>query len=360
MIFEEDFKIIKKLAETQSCTGNEANIRQLIIDLVEDYCDKIEVDVLGNLFCYIEGKKSGSDTKKRVLLDAHLDEIGFMVRFIDKNGFIRFSSLGGQNARILPGQNVTIHSSSGEEIMGIIAEKAIHLLQKDERTKVTKIVDLFIDIGLSSEEEVKKHVSVGDYITLKQECYALLGNNRIVSKAFDDRIGCFVLIRTIMELSPLKKDLDKDIIFLFAAQEEIGVRGATVGAFKINPDFAITLEVTHAIDYPGISKEKHYDCYLGCGVSIALGPNFYPKLTKALIDIAKEEQIPFILEAEPYPSPNDARAIQMTRSGIPCALIALPLRYMHTNVEMIEYKDALHAIQLVKSFLLKEINFKLD
>jgi len=359
MTFESDFQIIKNLTEIQSCSGNESRIRQYIRETVEAYCDQVKTDILGNLICFIEGK-AGGDQKLRVLLDAHMDEIGFMVRYIDKKGFIRFSQIGGQNVRILPGQKVTIHSSSGEDVMGIIGEKPIHLLEQEERKKTSKIEDLFIDVGMSSNEEVKKYISVGDYIVLKQECSLFKGNKRIVSKSFDDRAGCFVLIKLIMELSQMKASLDKDLIFNFAAQEEIGVRGATVSAFNISPDIGVVVEVSHAIDFPGVSKDKHHDCSLGSGVVIRVGPNLYPKLTKLLIDIAKDENIPYMLIAEPRPTPTDARAIQMTKTGIPCALVETPLRYMHTNIETIEYQDLICTISLLKSFILKDLKAAIE
>lgn len=354
MTFEDDFQIIKNLTEIQSCSGNESKIREYIQKTVGSYCDKVETDILGNLFCFIKGKTS-DENKLRIMLDAHMDEIGFMVRYIDKKGFIRFSQVGGQNPRILPGQNVTIHSNSGEEVIGIIGEKPIHLLEEEERKKPIKLKELFIDAGFKDAEEAKKYIAVGDYIIFKQECTPFIGKKRIFSKSFDDRAGCFVLIKLIMELSQLKDKLDKDIIFLFASQEEIGVRGATVGAFTITPDLSITVEVTHAIDYPGISEEKFYECKLGSGVSISTGPNLYPKLTKLLIDTAKEDNIPYVLEAEPRPTPTNARVIQMTKSGIPCALVGIPLRYMHTNISTIEYQDMIHTKNLLKAFLLKNL-----
>ena len=354
MNFEDDFKIIKNLTEIQSCSGNESRIREYIKKTVEGYCDDIETDVLGNLFCFVNGKGSNED-KLKVMLDSHMDEIGFMIRFIDKKGFIRFSQVGGQNIRILAGQVVTIHSSSGEEIIGVIGEKPIHLLEQEERKKPIKMKELFIDAGFSSAEEAKKHVAVGDYIIFKQECTPYYGKKRIFSKSFDDRAGCFVLIKLIMELSQIRDKLDKDLVFLFASQEEIGVRGATVGAYTITPDMSITVEVTHAIDYPGISEDNFYECKLGSGVSISTGPNLYTKLTKLLIDTAKEENIPYVLEAEPRPTPTNARVIQMTKSGIPCALVAIPLRYMHTNISTIEYQDMIHTKNLVKAFLLKNL-----
>ena len=259
MSFKEDFQLIKKLSETQSCSGNENLIREAIKERVSQYCDKIEEDVLGNLFCHINGKAPSKNGKLKILLDAHMDEIGFMVRVIDKKGFIRFSQVGGHNPRILPGQKVTIHSNSGEDLVGVIGETPIHLLTQEERKKPIKLEDLFIDAGFSSGEDLKKYVSIGDYITLKQECFAFKNEKRICSKSFDDRAGCFILIKLIEELSQLKDKLDKDLIFQFATQEEIGVRGATVGTYRITPDLAIIVEVTHAIDFPGISSDKFYE-----------------------------------------------------------------------------------------------------
>lgn len=355
MNFNEDFELLKKLTEIQSCSGNEFSIREFIQQCVSKYCDKIETDILGNLFCYLNGISPTKSEKIKVLLDAHMDEIGFMVRVIDKKGFIRFSQVGGHNPRILPGQKVTIHSSSGEDIVGVIGETPIHLLTQEERKKPIKIEDLFIDAGFSSGEEIKRFISVGDYITLKQECFAFNVNNRICSKSFDDRAGCFILIKLIEELSKNKEILDKDLIFQFAAQEEIGVRGATVGTYKISPDIGIVVEVSHAIDFPGISSDKFHECNLGSGAVLRIGPNLFPKLTKLLIDTAINEKIPYILAAEPQPTPTDARIIQMTKTGVPCALISTPLRYMHTNIEVIDYQDILHVINLLKTFLLKDL-----
>ncbi|MBD3211188.1 MAG: M20/M25/M40 family metallo-hydrolase [Candidatus Lokiarchaeota archaeon] len=355
MTFKEDFKLLKELSELQSCSGNESDIREYIKDTIKDICDAIETDYLGNLICYLNSSSKRKSPGLKILLDAHMDEIGFIVRFIDKNGFIRFSQIGGQNPRILPGQKITVHSSVGENIIGIIGEKPIHLIDKKERKKTSDIEDLFIDIGLASKEEVEKYVSVGDYITLQQECTAFTGNKRLFSKAFDDRIGCFVLIKLIQELGKNKQNLPHKLIFLFTSQEEIGVRGATVGTYNITPDIGIAIEVTHAIDYPGLSKEKYYECTLGSGVSISIGPNIYAPLAQKIISLAKDEQIPFILEAEPRQALNDGRAIQLTKQGIPTAILSVPLRYMHTNIEMVEYQDILYLIDLVKAFLQKDL-----
>lgn len=357
MSFEEDFKLIKTLTEIQSCTGNEGEVRRFISELVEPYCDKMETDYLGNLFCYINGEKEPQDgePKLKVMLDAHMDEIGMIVRYIDKNGFIRFSQVGGQNPRILPGQSISILSEEGEEILGIIGEKPIHLIKQDERKKTAKMEDLFIDIGASSKEDAEKHVNVGDYITFKQECRHFKDTERIFSKALDDRAGCFILIKLLMTFSEIKQELDKDFIFLFAAQEEIGVRGATVGSYKVHPDIGIAVEVTHAIDYPGVSEDKFHKCSLGDGIAIATGPNVFPKFVKLMIEIAREKDIKYALTAVPRAASNDGRAIQLTKTGIPTSIVAMPLRYMHTNIETMDYKDILATFELLKAFLLMDL-----
>lgn len=355
MSFEEDFKIIKNLTEIQGCSGNESKIRDYTQELIAPFCVKTEIDSIGNLFGFIEGLKS-NDSKLNILIDSHIDEIGFIIRFIDKKGFIRFSQVGGQNPRILPGQIVTVHSSAGEDIVGLIGEKPIHLLDQEERKKLSKLQDLFIDIGAKDEKECKELVSVGDYITLKQQCTQMVRNKRIFAKSFDDRGGCFVLIKLIMELSQMVEQFPHNLIFLFASQEEIGVRGATVGAYKISPDVGISVEVTHAIDFPGISKDKYYDCSLGCGTSISVGPNLHPKLSKLMIDVAKKEGYPFIIEAEPRPTGTNARAVQMTKVGVPCALLSTPVRYMHTNIETLQYSDLINTKNILKAFVLSDIS----
>ncbi|MBY9007360.1 MAG: M42 family metallopeptidase [Candidatus Lokiarchaeota archaeon] len=355
MVLKEDFELIKELTEIQGCSGNEKTIREFIKSIVENHCDSIETDFLGNLICYIHGNAEKPEKKLRILLDAHMDEIGFIVRYIDKNGFIRFSPIGGQNIRILPGQKVTIHSYLGKNIIGVIGEKPIHLLSLEERKKVNQLDELFIDIGMSSAEEVNELITIGDYITLTQECVILNNTKRISAKSFDDRAGCFILIKLIQEFSKNHNKLDKDLIFLFSTQEEIGVRGATVGSYNVNPDIGIVVEVTHAIDFPGISKEKYYKCSLGSGASISVGPNIFSKLSKTLINIAKEKDIPYILEAEPRQAPNNARAIQLSRNGIPSSVISVPLRYMHTNIETLDYNDLINCKQLINEFLLKDL-----
>ena len=355
MGFKEDFHLIKKLTEIQSCSGNESAIRDFIKGYIQEDCDSIEIDALGNLHCFVFGEGKEEGEKLKILFDAHMDEIGFIVRFIDKNGFLRFSQIGGQNVRILPGQKVHIHATSGDKVIGIIGEKPIHLIKKKERKKTSDIEDLFIDVGMSSKEEVEEIISVGDYITLSQECTSFFNKKRFFTKALDDRAGCFVLIKLIKEFSQSRDTLNYDLIFQFAAQEEIGVRGATTGSYKISPDLAIVLEVTHAVDYPGINKDKHFDCALGAGVSISVGPNVFSKLSKLLIETAKEAEIPYILEARNRPAPNDARAIQMTKAGIPCAIVTTPLRYMHTNIETIEYQDLIHTVNLLKAILQKDL-----
>ena len=312
--------------------------------------DELEEDSIGNLYATIKGT-----TDDRILLDAHADEIGFQVIFIENEGFIRIAAVGGQNPRILPGARVIIHSSKGGQIIGVIGEKPIHHLSADDRKKTTEISKLFVDIGISSKSEVEKYVDLGDFETLAQTALRFPNSTLATGKAFDDRAGCWVLIRV---LQMLKNQINthgrikSTITAVFSAQEEIGVRGAGVAAYHTNPNLAIILEVTHAMDYPGGAKNEYGDVKLGGGPTIPLGPNVYPKFGKQAIEVAKKERIPFQARALPTPASNNARIIQITREGIPTGLVVIPLRYMHTAIECLDLRDLNWTAQLVWKFIL--------
>ncbi|MFX0102935.1 MAG: M42 family metallopeptidase, partial [Candidatus Hodarchaeota archaeon] len=273
---EKDKKIIFDLAKelTGFCcpTGFEDEIRKYIVKRFKDRC-KVTTDKIGNVFVEIKGK--GNEPRPKFMLSAHIDEIGFMVSFITKDGFLRITPLGGQNYRILPGQRVTVFSDKGE-FQGVIAEKPIHLLDADERKKLVKADEIFVDIGASSKEKALEFISIGDYLTFQRQC-EWLGQGEIFScKGGDDRMG------TLVEILVLEYFIDQpaewDVIGVFSTQEEIGTRGAITSAYAVEPDAALALEVTHAIDFPGISKEKFGDIVLGKGSTVAVGPNLHPKL----------------------------------------------------------------------------------
>ncbi|MHA1889845.1 MAG: M42 family metallopeptidase, partial [Promethearchaeota archaeon] len=237
---DEIFSIAKLLTDACSPTGFEDEIRAIIKSRLQSRC-KLETDKMGNIYARIDG--TGEKPRKKMMLSAHLDEIGFMVSFITKDGFLRIVPLGGQNYRILPGQRVTVFSKNGE-FHGVIAEKPIHLLTADERKKLVKESEIFVDIGTSSKEETLELIAIGDYITFTRQCEWLGNKNLFSCKAADDRMG--VLIELLVLEYFIENPPELDVIGVFSVQEEIGTRGAITSAYTVNPDAAITLEVTHA------------------------------------------------------------------------------------------------------------------
>ncbi|MHA1309583.1 MAG: M42 family metallopeptidase [Candidatus Helarchaeota archaeon] len=351
---ESDFELIKKLTETPGIAGHEDDIRKLIYDEIKDYCDKIIVDKLGNLICL----KKGVDNGPKIMIAAHMDTIGFMVKYIDKNGFIRIEPVGGIDSRITIGQSVIIFHNK-ERINGVIAAKPIHLLDLEERNKVKKINELHLDIGAKSKEDAENLVSIGDFLTFNYK-FKRLANTVFTSGGLDDRAGCMVLIQTLKSLKDVKHL--NDLYFVFCSQEEIGTRGAIPSAFRINPDIGFVCEVTHAIDFPEIKKEKYGDIKLGGGPVIDMGPNINPKLFKKIVKIAKDKNIPFQLKVSGRPTPTDLRSIQMTHEGVATALISIPLRYMHTTIEVMDLEDINSTISLFTKLLpmlKKDIDLKL-
>ncbi|MHA1271028.1 MAG: M42 family metallopeptidase [Candidatus Helarchaeota archaeon] len=350
--YNEDFNLIKRLTETPGIPGHEDEIRKLIYEEVKDYCDKILVDKIGNLICL----KKGSSDRPRVMITAHMDTIGFMIKYIDKKGFLRIEPVGGIDPRITIGQSVLIFHDN-KIINGIVAVKPIHLLESDERNTIKKISDLHVDIGAKSKEDAKKIVSIGDFLTFNYSC-TRLANSTFTSGGLDDRAGCMVLIKTIKALSNIKTP--NDLFFVFSAQEEIGARGAITSSYKIDPDIGIVCEVAHALDYPNIKKEKYGDIDLRKGPVIEMGPNINAKLFKKIIKIAKD--IPFQLRVSGRPTPTDLRNIQMSREGVATALISIPLRYMHTIVEVMDFIDIKCTVDLMVQLLPKldkNFDFKL-
>jgi endoglucanase len=344
---DEDFLLLKQLADTAACSGFEEPITTKLYDLAKNLCDDVQIDALGSVIATIKGTIG----TQSILIDTHCDEIGFQVILIEKEGFLRIASVGGQNPRILPGARVKVHCSKGPVIIGVIGEKPIHHLNAEDRKKSSEIKQLFVDVGLSSKEEVEKKIQIGDFITLDQEAVRFTDSTLVTGKAFDDRAGCFIALRLLQRLKEHGR-IEPNITVVFAAQEEIGVRGATAAAFNVNPTMAIVLEVGHAMDYPGASKTDTGDNVLGKGPIIPIGPNVHPKLGKKLMNVAQSNQIPFQILALPGPASNDARAIQIVRAGIPSVIMTVPLRYMHTPIEVIDLQDLHQASDLLVTYVL--------
>ena len=328
---------LKKLSESRGISGFEYRITDCIKTMFEAYSDTVYVDTLGNL---IAVKKSENENAKKVMIEAHLDEIGLMVKSISENGFITFVNIGGVDERILPSMEVTVHGK--KDIKGIIGAKPPHLIIGADSEKAYKIKDLAIDTGLTFDE-VSSLVSVGDSITLNSGFVTLL--NEIYSgKSLDDRAGVFAILEVFKALKDTK--LDVDLYGVMAVCEEVGGRGAMVLGNAINPDIAIAIDVTHGIT-PDNSKGAFE---LSSGVAISVGPNIHPKLSKKLISLAKDNEIKHSIEVEGGDTGTDAWLLQVAGDGIPTALLSFPLRYMHTTVETISKEDIESLVNLLKIF----------
>ncbi len=341
---EKDEAYLRDLISTPSVTGEEYRVASLVRERLGQCADEVVTDVMGNVAAHLKGQGSAPS----VMFAAHMDEIGMMVSYISDEGFLSVMAVGGVDAAILPGLRVDVHTKT-KTLRGILGRKPIHLISPDERTKVTPLSELHIDLGLPAEE-VKELVSVGDTLSFASE-FEPYGKDMAVSRAFDDKAGIWAITRAL-ELIAEAGTAQGECIAVATVQEEIGTRGAITASYSINPDVGIAFDVTHATDYPGIAKTKYGDIRCGGGPVIARGPNINPVVFERLCAAAEAEGIAYQVEAEPGATGTDARSIQVARAGKACGLVSLPLRYMHTPVEAINLQDLEDCARLLARFVL--------
>ncbi|MFO7952916.1 MAG: M42 family metallopeptidase [Bacillota bacterium] len=333
-------ELLEKLTQTPGVAGREERIREVVKKEMEGFCDEVRSDALGNLI----GLKKGSG-KGKIMIAGHMDEIGFLVKYIDDKGFIRLQPVGGFDPRTLMGRRVVVHGK--KDFIGNLtpSTKPIHILTEEEKKKQLQIKDFFVDIGLPADK-VKENVEIGDPVSLRQE-YVQIGGN-FSSKAMDDRAGVYVMLEAAKKLS----NQPADIYLVATTQEEVGLRGAVTSAFGITPDIGIALDVTLAADFPG-GEEPEYVTKLGEGVAIKIMDSASisdHSLVEELKEIAREEKIPHQMEILPRGG-TDASGIQKTKAGIPVATLSVPCRYVHTVNEMVNKKDLEASINLLAAYL---------
>lgn len=337
--------LLKKLSDAPGVSGFEDEVRNLMINELKNHVDELEVDNLGNMIATRKGKADG----KKIMLAAHMDEIGLMVRYIDKNGFIKFSKIGGINDQMLLNQKVSIQTSEGV-VPGVIGSKPPHRMKEAERKKVLDYEQMFIDIGASNKEEAEEMVKLGDTVTIDQSFEPL--GKLYMGKALDNRIGCAVLVEVMK-----KAKTDATIYGVGTIQEEVGLKGARTSAYKLNPDMALALDVTIAGDHPGI-KEEDAPAKMGKGPGIILtdasgrGLITHPTVKELLITVADENEIPYQLEVSEGGT-TDATSIHLSREGIPTGVISPPTRYIHTPVSVVDMEDVENAVKLILAVLEK-------
>src|SRR5215216_6487899 len=339
---EASYDFLKTLLSTPGPSGNEGVAAKVWREEAQKFAG-VRGDRMGNSFATV-----GKGGSPRVMLSGHIDEIGLMITHVDDKGLLRFTGVGGWDSQVLVGQRVRIQTRDGE-VPGVIGKKAIHLMEPEERKKVSEIKSLWIDVGAKDADEAKGMVRVGDVGVLDQDLVEL-PNGRIASRSLDNRMGAFVVLEALRLLSEEDR-VDAEVVAVASVQEEIGLYGARGAAFGLDPDAAIAVDVTHATDTPGVSKDEHGDHSLGSGPVIKRATNLSPIVSDALIAAAEEAGISYTLEADSRSTGTDADAIQFTRAGIATGLVSAPNRYMHSPNEMVELDDLEGCARLISVYI---------
>ncbi|MBO4330481.1 MAG: M20/M25/M40 family metallo-hydrolase [Oscillospiraceae bacterium] len=328
--------VFKRLVSAPSPTGAEQEAAEAVKELLGPLVDSIETDVLGNV---IGARRCGKKNAKKLLIDAHIDEIGFIVTGHEE-GFLKFAALGGLDARTLAGAEVTV---LGEEpLYGVIACLPPHVLTAEEREKAFEIKNMYIALGLS-QQQAEKAAPVGTRGIVRGD--VVLRGGDICSRALDDKLCAAVLLCVMDDIKDA--ELDTDGYFMAAVQEEEGIRGAGAGAYRVEPDFAVSVDVGFA-ETPDSTEEVFKP---GSGPAVAVGPNADRRLTKAIMQTAEKEGIPYSVEVIPQASGTDARAIQLSRGGVATAIVSLPIKNMHSSVEAARISDAENTRRLISAFI---------
>ena len=338
--------LLKQLSEADGISGHEEPVRELLRQTWQPFVDEIREGKLGSLIALKRGTGSDGSTelevpRPKLMLAAHIDEIGLMVTTVEK-GFLRFTRVGGTDRRVLLGLEVVVHGR--RDLPGVVATRPPHVLPQEERKKAVPWDKLFVDVGLPAEE-VEWLVTVGDLISIQREMVELK-NRRVAGKAMDDRACVAAVTLALEQLAGVRHAWD--VFAVATVQEETGLKGAITSAYGLAPDLAVALDVTFGTQ-PGVPEVDGFP--LGEGPTVGIGPNFHPGLVTRLKEVAEAHEIPYQVEPIPGASGTDAWAIQVTREGVPTALVSVPVRYMHQPVETLAALDVERAGRLLAVFI---------
>jgi len=325
---------LKLIAAEYGPGGYEQRVVELIKKHISEYTDSVEVDKSGSLIAFKKG-----NGKEKILLEAHVDEIGLVVSRVVNQDYVRIHMVGGVDFKVLPGQRLKIFGRNGKIYRGVVGMLAPHLQKSSDRGRVIEYDELFVDVSMNAEKPKVGDMAVFDVIPIE------LDNGLISSKALDNRSSCAVIFETFKFLAKIKHACD--VYALFSVKEETGGIGATVGGYKIEPDIAIILDVTHADVKDSISP----DIKLGKGPALGMGPTVDKEVFNSLKKIAEENKINYQIEPIPSRSYTDADNIQLLKKGIKTALVSIPLRYMHTPVEIVSMNDLKETVRLLVSYI---------
>lgn len=343
----DSYELLEKLCNIPGAAGFEGPVREAIAGMVEPLVDEVRVDPLGNLIAV-----RGGASPFRLMLDAHMDEVGFMVRHIDEKGFIRFTPLGGWDPRLLPSHMLTITTRDGANVEGVIGTLPPHILKEGEREKVIPVDDMFLDVGADSEEEVRAMgIGIGDPIVARYP-FRRIGRGTVMGKALDDRAGCAVIVRTLEALAG--RQVDATIVAAFVVNEERGMAGARTAAYRIEPDMAIAVEGTVAADVPGVPPHRQPSVQgRGPAITVADGNFIAPReMVAELEEVARREGIPYQIKVPASSGGTDAGAIHQSRGGVRTGVVSVPCRYIHSPFSTCLLSDFEDTCRLVTAFCL--------
>jgi endoglucanase len=339
----ESLAFLRRLLDTPGPSAFEAAPARVWRAEAGRFAQSVQADVAGNSLAQV-----GGNGGPRVMFAGHIDEIGVMITHVDDEGYLSFDTIGGWDHQVFVGQRVILLGRSGQ-VTGVVGKKAIHLMEREEREKVSKIEDLWIDIGATSKSEAQERIRIGDPGVLSAEVIEF-PNGRLVSRCIDNRIGAFVVLEALRLLS---QDPPAAVVTAVATtREEIAATGggARSSATHLEPDVALVIDVTHATDYPGIEKRKHGDYRLGGGPVISRGASVSEIVFELLVETAEAEQIPYTIEAASRDTHTDAEAIFNAHRGVATGLVSVPSRYMHSPNEMVALEDLERTSRLLAAF----------
>ncbi len=336
--------LLQILSQTNGISGDESAVREIIISEIKDFATEYHIDSMGNLIVFKKGKRTPD---KKLLLSAHMDEVGFIVTYITENGYLKFDEVGGIDRRVVMGKSVTV----GKNVSGVVIASPMHLLNNEQRNKIPKYDGMYIDIGATDRNEAQRYVTLGDSVQFDSQ---FDWNNGIISgKALDDRAGCFVLINMI------QSELEYDMYFSFVVQEEVGLRGAKCASYQVSPDFAIIVEATTSADIPNIAQDKQV-CCVGDGAVISFMDRrtIYDKeLVMSAMNCADSQTK--VQYKKAVAGGNDAGSIQSSGNGVRVLAVSLPCRYLHSNCSMIAESDLVSVQNVVNKMAVRILSGKL-
>ena len=338
--------VLQTLLTAHGPSGYEADPAAAWRNAASSYSDDVRSDVMGSSVALVPGTADGPS----LALVGHIDEIGLIVTHIEESGFLRFTGVGGWDPQVLVGQRVTLATANGP-VPGVIGKKPIHLLDAEARKKVPEMKDMHIDIGAVDGEAASKLVRVGDTAVITGDPVELEAG-RVAARSMDNRIGSYVSYEAGRIVAG-EGGAPGDVFAVAAVQEETGLSGATTTAHSLQPDLAIVIDVTHATDAPGISEQELGKHHFGSGPVIERGTNIHPKVSQMLIEAAEAEGIPYTLSASGRRTGTDADAIHVSRGGVPTGLVSVPLRYMHSPVEVVQVDDIENTAKLLAAFAMR-------